>query len=214
MPTTAKICGLTKPEAVRAALDGGASHVGFVFFTKSPRHVTPELAAELAAPARGRARIVAVTVDATDAELSAIADALNPDLIQLHGRETRDRADEVRALTGAGVIKALSISEAADLDEAKAWDGVADHLMFDAKTPPGAALPGGMGLSFDWTMLQGRRFSAPWFLAGGLDPSNVAGAIAASGALLVDVSSGVESLPGLKDPALIQAFLQAVDRVR
>jgi phosphoribosylanthranilate isomerase len=214
MPTTAKICGLTTPEAVQAALDGGASHVGFVFFPRSPRHLTPERAAELAAPARGRVEIVAVTVDASDAELAAIAAALKPDLIQLHGHETHDRADEVRAITGAGVIKALSISEPSDLDAASAWDGVADHLMFDARTPPDAALPGGMGLSFDWSMLQGRQFSAPWFLAGGLDPSSVAGAVAASGATLVDVSSGVESAPGLKEPALITAFLQAVQRVR
>ncbi|MBS0297230.1 MAG: phosphoribosylanthranilate isomerase [Proteobacteria bacterium] len=212
MPANAKICGLTTPEAVRAALDGGATHVGFVFFPKSPRHVTPERAAELAAPARGRARVVAVTVDATEAELASIAAVLHPDLIQLHGHETLDRAGEVRALTGAGVIKAVSVAGPEDLVEAEAWDGVADHLMFDAKTPKGADLPGGMGLSFDWPMLAGRSFAAPWFLAGGLHPGNVEEAVAASGAVLVDVSSGVESAPGLKDPALIQAFLKAVER--
>lgn len=212
MPVSAKICGLTTPEAVAAALDGGATHVGFVFFPKSPRHVTPERAAALAAPARGRAKVVGVTVNATDAELTAIAAALKPDFIQLHGHETPDRDAEVRALTGAGVIKAVTVAEPEDLREAEAWDGVADHLMFDAKTPKGADLPGGMGLSFDWPMLAGRSFSAPWFLAGGLHPGNVEAAVAASGAALVDVSSGVESKPGLKDPALIQAFLKAVER--
>jgi len=214
MPVSAKICGLTTPEAVGAALDGGATHVGFVFFPKSPRHLTPERAAQLAAPARGRAKVVAVTVDATDAELAAIAAALKPDFIQLHGQETPDRDAEVRALTGAGVIRAITVAEPEDLAEAEAWDGVADHLMFDAKTPKGADLPGGMGLSFDWPMLAGRTFAASWFLAGGLHPGNVEDAVAASGAVLVDVSSGVESAPGLKDPALIQAFLQAVQRVR
>jgi phosphoribosylanthranilate isomerase len=214
MPVSAKICGLTTPEAVAAALDGGATHIGFVFFSKSPRHLTPERAAQLAAPARGRAKVVAVTVDATDAELSAIASALKPDFIQLHGHETPDRDADVRALTGAGVIKAVTIAEPDDLAEAEAWNQVADHLMFDARTPKGADLPGGMGLSFDWPMLKGRRFAAPWFLAGGLHPGNVEQAVAASGASLVDVSSGVEGAPGLKDPALIQAFLQAVERVR
>ncbi|HWE44428.1 MAG TPA: phosphoribosylanthranilate isomerase [Caulobacteraceae bacterium] len=216
MPVTpeAKICGLTTPQAVRAALDGGASHVGFVFFAKSPRNLTPDAAARLAEPVRGRIRIVAVTVDPSDADLDAITSALRPDLIQLHGREDPGRTRAVAARTGAGVIRALSVSEASDLDAARAFDGVADHLMFDAKAPKDATRPGGVGARFDWTLVAGRRFARPWFLAGGLDPWNVTEAVSQSGAPMVDVSSGVERGPGLKDPALISAFLEAVKRIR
>lgn len=207
--TLAKICGLSTPEAVRAALDGGATHVGFVHFARSPRHVALETAAWLAQPARGRARVVAVLVDPDDALLDAMARTLAPDLVQLHGRESPSRVREAAARTGAGAIKALPVSEAADLDAASAYDGVAEHLMFDARPPAGAALPGGVGARFDWTLTAGRRFARPWFLAGGLDPWNVAEALAASGAPGVDVSSGVERGPGAKDPALIAAFLRA-----
>lgn len=214
MQVSAKICGLTTPEAVNAALSGGASHFGFVFFPKSPRLLTPEGAARLAEPVKGKGRIVAVTVDPSDAELDAIAAALGPDLIQLHGSETPGRARDIRARTGAGVIKALPVSDASDLDTAQPWLDVAEHLMFDARTPKDAELPGGMGASFDWAMLKGKRLEKAWFLAGGLTPINVEHAVAASGAPLVDVSSGVESAPGLKDPALIAAFLQAVQRIR
>ena len=209
----AKICGLSTPEAVQAALDGGASYLGFVFFEPSPRNVAPEVAQRLAAPARGRGvRTVAVTVDPDDALLDRIMATLAPDLIQLHGKETPARAAAIRARTGAQVLKALPVSEAADLDAANAYAGAADQLMFDAKAPPGAALPGGNGEAFDWSLMQGRRFDRPWFLSGGLDPWNVASAAAASGAPLVDVSSGVERGPGYKDPHLISAFLEAVRR--
>jgi phosphoribosylanthranilate isomerase len=215
MPSlSGKICGLTTPEAVRAALDGGAGFLGFVFFPASPRNLPPAVAARLAGPARGRAKIVAVTVDPTDAELDAICAALAPDLIQVHGAEASGRVREIAQRTGAGVIKALAVSEAADLQAAAAFDGGVDHLMFDAKPPRDASRPGGVGARFDWTLLAGRRFARPWFLAGGLDPWNVAEAVAASGAPLVDVSSGVERGPGLKDPALISAFLEAVRRIR
>ncbi len=210
--TLAKICGLSTPEAVRAALDGGATHLGFVHFPKSPRHLPPETAARLARPARGRARVVAVLVDPDDALLDAVTRTLAPDLIQLHGREGPARVREAAARTGAGAIKALPVSGAADLDAAAAYDGVVEHLMFDARPPAGAALPGGVGARFDWTLTAGRRFSRPWFLAGGLDPWNVAEALAASGAGAVDVSSGVERGPGAKDPALIAAFLRAAGR--
>ena len=210
MFTTAKICGLTTPEAVSAALDGGASHLGFVFFARSPRGLTPEQAAALAQPGRGSAMITAVTVDADDAAIEAIRAALRPDLFQLHGAETPSRAREVRARAGAGVIKALPVSGVADLDAAADFEAVVDHLMFDARPPAGSGLPGGVGARFDWSLLRGRRFAAPWFLAGGLDAAVVGDAIAVSGAPLVDVSSGVESAPGLKDPALISAFLKAV----
>ena len=210
--TEAKICGLSTPEAVRAALDGGAAFVGFMFFDKSPRNIAPDLAARLAAPARGRAKVVAVTVDPDDASLDRIAAVLKPDLIQLHGAETPQRAAQIAARTGAGVIKVAPISESADIDRARAYDGLVDHLMFEGKPPKDADRPGGIGASFDWTLLAGRRFERPWFLAGGLDPWNLAEAVRLSGAPLVDVSSGVERGAGLKDPGLISAFLDAARR--
>lgn len=212
MAIKAKICGVSTPEAVRAALDGGAGWLGFVFFPKSPRNLALEAAARLAEPVRGRARIVALTVDPTDAQVDDIARVLRPDLIQLHGRESPARTREVGARAGAGVIKALPVSESADLAAAEAYESVVEHLMFDAKPAKDAALPGGSGRAFDWSLMAGRRFQRPWFLAGGLDPWNVAEAVRASGAPLVDVSSGVERGPGLKDPGLIAAFLDAVRR--
>jgi len=207
-----KICGLSTPQALSAALDGGAAYLGFVFFDKSPRNLDLADAARLAEPARGRAQIVAVTVDPSDALLDRIKTALNPDLIQLHGKEPAERVRAVGMRTGARTIKALSISSASDLDAAARYEGAADHLMFDAKAPEDAVIPGGTGARFDWSLMIGRRFARPWFLAGGLDPWNVAEAIALSGAPVADVSSGVERGPGLKDPALITAFLDAVRR--
>jgi phosphoribosylanthranilate isomerase len=210
----AKICGLSTPETVAAAIDSGADLIGFVFFPKSPRNIAPERAAELAAPAREQGvKVAAVTVDADDALIDVIAASLKPDLIQLHGHESPERAAEVRARSGAGVVRALSIRDAADLDQAKAFEGVVDYLMFDAKAPAGAVLPGGNGAAFDWTLLAGRSFARPWFLAGGLNPGNVTEALRITGAPMVDVSSGVEAAPGVKDPALIKAFLEAVRRV-
>jgi phosphoribosylanthranilate isomerase len=213
MTAKAKICGVTTPEAVQAALDGGAAFVGFMFFEKSPRNITPETAGRLAPPIRARgAKVVAVTVDPTDAALDAIMAGLSPDLIQLHGKEPPARVRELAQRTGRGAIKVLPVAEAADVEAAGAYEPVADHLMFETKPPKDADRPGGLGVPFDWSLLAGRRFSRPWFLAGGLNPWNVGQAIAASGAPLVDVSSGVERGPGLKDPALIQAFLDAVRR--
>jgi len=208
--TRAKICGLTTPETLDAALDGGAAFVGAVVFPRSPRHIDPLHAATLFDRARGRAKVVAVTVDADNALLTEIALILKPDLIQLHGAEPPERAVQVRTLTGAGVIRALSVRTGADIDAASAWEPLADYLMFDAKPPEGSALPGGVGASFDWRLLAGRSFDRPWFLAGGLNPDNVAEAVRISGAPLVDVSSGVESAPGVKDRARIAAFLEAV----
>lgn len=210
MSARAKICGLTTPETLDAALAGGAAFVGAVVFPKSPRHIAPLHAATLFERARGRARIVAVTVDADDALLTEIALILRPDLIQLHGTETPARAEQARTLTGAEIIKARPIRAHEDFDQAAAWEPFADHLMFDAKPPEGSELPGGVGARFDWTLLAGRAFRRPWFLAGGLNPGNVAEAVRISGAPLVDVSSGVESAPGVKDPARIAAFLEAV----
>ena len=208
--TRAKICGLTMPDALDAALAGGAAFVGAVVFPPSPRHIPPLHAATLFDRARGRAKVVAVTVDADDALLTEIALILRPDLVQLHGSETRARAEEARRLTGAGIIKALPIRAHEDFAEAEAWEPFVDHLMFDARPPEGSALPGGVGARFDWTLLADRAFRHPWFLAGGLDPDNVVEAVRVSGAPMVDVSSGVESAPGVKDPARIAAFLEAL----
>jgi phosphoribosylanthranilate isomerase len=203
----AKICGLSTRPALDAALAGGAAYVGFVFFEASPRRVSLQVAAELAAIARGRASVVALTVDADDALLDAIADRVAPDFFQLHGRETPERARAIAAR--AGVIKALPVSHAVDLDRARDFEDAVDHLMFDARPPVGAARPGGHGQAFDWGLLAGRPFRRPWFLAGGLTPQNVTAAIAASGAPMVDVSTGVEGADGLKDAALIARFLEA-----
>lgn len=208
--TLAKICGLTTPETLDAALTGGAAFVGAVLFPKSPRHIDPLHAATLFERARGRARVVAVTVDADDALLTEIALILKPDLIQLHGQESTQRAEQARALTGAGIVKALPIRVHEDFAEAEAWEPFVDHLMFDAKPPEGSTLPGGVGARFDWTLLADRAFRRPWFVAGGLTPANVAEAVRISGAPMVDVSSGVESAPGVKEPALIAEFLKAV----
>jgi phosphoribosylanthranilate isomerase len=151
-------------------------------------------------------------VDPDDTSLDRIAALLKPDLIQLHGAETPQRAAQIAARTGAGIIKVLPVSEAADIDRANAFDGLVDHLMFEGKPPKDAERPGGIGASFDWSLLAGRRFERPWFLAGGLDPWNLSDAINQSGARLVDVSSGVERGAGLKDPGLISAFLDAARR--
>jgi phosphoribosylanthranilate isomerase len=212
MTLKAKICGISTPEAVRAALDGGAGWLGFVFFPQSPRNLSLAAAARLAEPARQRAQVVALLVDPSDAQVEEVARTLRPDLIQLHGKETPSRTREIAVRAGCGIIKALPVAEASDLAAASAYESVVEHLMFDAKPPKDAALPGGAGRAFDWGLMAGRRFERPWFLAGGLDPWNVAEAARASGAPLVDVSSGVERGPGLKDPALIAAFLDAVRR--
>ena len=212
MGVQAKICGITTPEAVTAALDGGAAYIGFMFFAKSPRNIAPDAAWRLAQPVRGRAKEVAVVVDPDDAELDRIAGALQPDLVQLHGKETPARARAIGQRTGAGIVKVLPVSEAADLAAAGAYETVADHLMFETKPPKDAERPGGLGVTFDWSLMAGRRFARPWFLAGGLNPWNLAEAVAASGAPILDVSSGVERGPGLKDPALIAAFLDAAKR--
>ena len=213
MTARAKICGLSTPEAVRAALDGRATHIGFVFFAKSPRDIAPDAADRLAAPARAAGvKICAVTVDPDDELLDRLTATLKPDFIQLHGRETPARARQIAVRTGAGIIKAVAVSESADIEAARTYESVVDHLMFDARPPKDAVLPGGTGSRFDWTLTEGRRFERPWFLAGGLDPWNVGEAVRLSGAPLVDVSSGVERGPGLKDPALITAFLDAVRR--
>ena len=210
--TGIKICGLTTGGTLKEALDGGADLVGAVIFPKSPRHISPSDAAALFSAARGRAKVVAVLVDPDDALLEQIGQTLLPDFIQLHGNETPDRADAVRRLTSAGVIKALPIRSEADFAAVAAWESVVDHLMFDAKPPEGSNLPGGVGHSFDWSLMSGRNFVRPWFLAGGLNPGNVREALAVTAAPLVDVSSGVESAPGVKDADRIAAFIEAARR--
>jgi phosphoribosylanthranilate isomerase len=214
MTTLVKICGLSTPQAVNSALEGGASFIGFVFFERSPRNVRADTAARLAEPARGaNVKTVAVTVDPSNERLDEIARVLKPDFIQLHGEETPARVQEVKDRTGLQVIKAISVSESADINAARRnFDGIAEHLMFDAKAPENAELPGGNGAAFDWDLLKGLRLERPWFLAGGLDPWNAAEAVNRSGAPILDVSSGVERGAGLKDPALISAFLDAVRR--
>lgn len=209
MSVLTKICGLTTPGTLDAALAGGAAFVGAVSFPKSPRHLDLIAAAALFERARGRARVVAVTVDADDALLTGIALILKPDLIQLHGSESPEQAARARMLTGAGIIKALPVRTAADLEAAAAFEPVADWLMFDARPSEGAALPGGVGVAFDWSLLAGRSFAKPWFLAGGLSPDNLVEAVRITGAPAIDVSSGVESAPGVKDPDRIAAFLEA-----
>lgn len=219
MITKAKICGLSTAEAVSAAVEGGAAYLGFVFFEKSPRNLTPEAAARLVAPLQGRngrggaVKTVAVTVDPDDVLIDRLMATMKPDLIQVHGKETPARVRQIAERSGVGVIKAFSVSSSSDVDQARAFETVAEQFLFDARPVEGSVLPGGTGARFDWTLLEGRRFARPHFLAGGLDPWNVADAIRLSGAPLLDVSSGVERGPGLKDPALITAFLDAVKRV-
>ncbi|HSI19265.1 MAG TPA: phosphoribosylanthranilate isomerase [Sphingomonas sp.] len=209
MPVTAKICGLSTPETLDAAIRGGASHVGFVFFPPSPRHLSRERAAQLAARVPAHVRRVGVFVDPDDATIEAATAAGQLDILQLHNSSAA-RAVAIKARTGLEIWAAVAVKARGDLDAARAFAGVADRVLYDAKTPPGAALPGGMGVRFDWTLLEGFRHPLPWALSGGLDPLNIADAIRTTGATLVDVSSGVESGPGIKDVAKITAFLDAV----
>ena len=213
MSVAAKICGVKDRAALAAAVAGGAAYVGFVFYPRSPRNVTPMEAGRLAAALPRNVTAVALAVDPDDALIDSILEGA-PDIamFQLHGGETPARVAEVRARTGKKAMKAIKVSEAADLDAARSYLSVADMLLFDAKPPADMknALPGGNAVSFDWTILSGRSWPLPWMLSGGLDPENVADAIRISGAPAVDVSSGVESAPGVKDPARISAFLKAV----
>jgi phosphoribosylanthranilate isomerase len=209
MFVTAKICGLSTPETLDAAIRGGASHVGFVFFPPSPRHLSRERAAQLAARVPGHVRRVGVFVDPDDATIEAATAAGQLDILQLHNSSAA-RAVAIKARTGLEIWAAVAVKARLDLDGARGFAGAADRILYDAKTPPGAALPGGMGVRFDWALLEGFRHPLPWALSGGLDPLNVTEAIRATGATLVDVSSGVESAPGIKDVTKIAAFLEAV----
>ena len=204
-----KICGLKTAETVAAALDGGATHIGFIFFPKSPRNIDPALAGYLRRAAKGRAKAVAVTVDADDVTLDGIVAAMQPDMLQLHGHESVGRVLEIKARYGLPVLKALSLRDRADLDQIGPYSGVADRLLLDAKPPDGSDLPGGNGVSFDWKLLGALDASIDYMLSGGLNAGNIAGALRATNARGIDISSGVESAPGLKDVSLIKEFFRA-----
>lgn len=210
MQVQVKICGLRDRAGVTAAADAGARYLGFVFFPRSPRAVDVETARDLAGSVPVGVAKVALVVDADDALIDTITERVPVDLLQLHGSESPERVAEIRTRTGLPVMKALGVATEADLASVASYLPVADQLLLDAKPPPGAALPGGNGLAFDWRLLAGCRWPLPWMLAGGLTADNVARAIQLTGAQQVDVSSGVESAPGVKDAARIAAFMAAV----
>jgi phosphoribosylanthranilate isomerase len=211
--TDIKFCGLRTGSDVSAAIEAGARWTGFVIFPPSPRHVTPSLAGELAHLARG-SETVAVTVDPDDALLAQIRDAMAPDWIQLHGSENAQRIVQIRQYAKKGVMKSIPVAQASDLEAANTFSPVADMLVFDAKPPEGASRPGGWGTGYDYSLLKNMNLRLPWLLSGGLDPTNVAKAVIASGAHAVDVSSGVETAPGIKDAGLIRDFAAALGKPR
>ena len=217
MSTDVKICGLKTAETLAAALDAGADYVGLVFFPPSPRHIADfGLARDLADAARGRARIVALTVDADDALIDRLATDVRPDIFQLHGSETVARTREIHARTGIQVMKVIKVRDAGDAAAASAYatpDGPCPMVLFDAKAPPDAVLPGGNGLAFDWRHLKDVPATMPYMLSGGLTSDNVADAIRLTHARAVDVSSGVERAPGEKDPGRIRAFIAAAKAI-
>jgi phosphoribosylanthranilate isomerase len=204
-----KICGLRSPEDVAAVAAAGAAYAGFVFFPKSPRHLTLEQAREAALAAPPGLAKVALTVDADDDLLDTIVEAVPLDLLQLHGHESPERVAQVRDRYGLPVMKAVGVADEGDLAPLLDYSLVADQILIDAKPPKGSALPGGNGLSFDWRLVAQRRWLRPWMLAGGLTPQNVAEAIRLTNARQVDVSSGVESAPGIKNAGLIRSFVKA-----
>lgn len=202
-----KICGLTRPGDVSAAVDAGADYVGFVFFKRSPRYVSYDQAAQLAAPVPDHVRRVALCVDPVDADLERLVKTVPLEMIQLHGSESPERVTEVRSLTGLPVMKAIGIETADDLAAIDTYSDVADQLLIDTKPPKDATRPGGNARAFDWALISGRTWSLPWLLAGGLTPENVAEAIRVTGTEGLDLSSGVESAPGVKDATKIQNFI-------
>ena len=214
MPTEVKICGLSTPETLHGAIEAGADYIGLVFYPASPRNVSVATAAELAGRARGRAQIVALIVDAPDELVEEIARRVRPNFFQAHGAEDVQRIRAIKAQTGIPVIKAIKVKEQSDLSLARRYEGIAEMVLYDAKTPEALAnaLPGGNGMAFDWQILDRDKGTKRFMLSGGLNPGNVAQAIAITGAPIVDVSSGVETAPGRKDLGLIQAFLTAAKR--
>lgn len=204
-----KICGLSEARHVDVAAKAGAAYIGFVFFPKSPRHLSVDKAAQLAMAVPPGVAKVALTVDADDDTLDMLLDRVPLDMLQLHGKESAERVADVRARYGLPVMKAVGVASEEDLPALGEYGRVADQLLVDAKPPRDAVLPGGNGLAFDWRLVAGRRWPVPWMLAGGLTPGNVGEAIRLTGARQVDVSSGVESAPGVKDPERIAAFVAA-----
>jgi phosphoribosylanthranilate isomerase len=204
-----KICGLSTPETLDVALQAGADMVGFVFFPASPRHIGLETARELGRQAKGRAEKVALTVDADDATLANIVETLRPDMLQLHGRETTARLRDIRQSFGLPVMKAIAVETAADLVPLSGYAAVADRILFDARAPKDATRPGGLGAVFDWHVLENLDRKLPFMVSGGLNAGNVAEAVRVTRAGGVDVSSGVERAPGIKDPDMIRNFIRA-----
>jgi phosphoribosylanthranilate isomerase len=209
MSLIVKICGLSTRETLDAALGAGADMVGFVFFPPSPRHISFDVARELTADVRGRAKKVALTVDADDATVSAIIAALKPDILQLHGHESAARIVELKQSFGLEVMKALPVETSADLAGLPDYAAVSDRILFDARPPKHATRPGGLGAPFDWHVLENLDLSLPFMVSGGLTADNVAEALRVTGAGGVDVSSSVERAPGVKDPQLIERFIRA-----
>jgi phosphoribosylanthranilate isomerase len=209
MSLIVKICGLSTPETLDAALAAGADMVGFVFFPPSPRHVSLETARELGRQVKGRAKKVALSVDADDALLANCIDALQPDLLQLHAKETVARLRDIKQKFGLPVMKAIAVEIRADLATLPGYAEVADRILFDARAPSGATRPGGLGAAFDWHLLERLDLKLPFMVSGGLNAANVAEAIRLTRAGGVDISSGVERAPGLKDPEMIRAFVRA-----
>lgn len=207
-----KICGLKTAEAIDRALARGATHIGFIFFEKSPRYIEPDVAGRLAEAVRGKAKIVAVTVNPTNDDLDEIVALLRPDMIQLHGDESPERVLTIKAVYGLPVMKAFSVRTSDDLQRVEAYIGIADRFLFDAKPPKGSELPGGNGVSFDWSLLSWLDDSVDYMLSGGLNKDNIAEAMAITKAPGIDVSSGVESAPGTKDVAMIDRFFDAVEK--
>jgi phosphoribosylanthranilate isomerase len=207
--TKVKICGLKTEAALDAALGGGADFVGFVFFAPSPRSIAPEQAGALAAKARSRAKVVALMVDPDDGLIDQVVAAVDPAILQLHGSETPERAADIKRRWGRQVMKAIPVAATGDAQAALDYVGIADFILFDAKAPADATRPGGNGAAFDWTLLAGVKDKVAYMLSGGLSPDNVGEAIRATGAAIVDVSSGVETSPGDKSPQLIRRFLAA-----
>lgn len=205
-----KICGLTSHEAVKAAVNAGADYVGFVFFPPSPRHVTPQQAADFSLALPADVKTVAVMVDPSDDDITFMLKDFKPDFLQLHGHETKERVKEVREKFDVPVMKAIAVRSSDDVASGVSYSDIVDMLLFDAKAPSDSMLPGGNGLSFDWTLLKSRKFSVPWMLSGGLNIENVRQAMRISGATCVDVSSAVESEPGIKDEGLVREFIRKV----
>lgn len=213
MTLRVKICGLSTAETIAAAVDAGAAYLGFVFFERSPRNISFTTAKQLALDVPDGVAKVALTVDADDALLEALTGTVPLDMIQLHGSESPARVTEIKALTGLPVMKAVGVAGADDVARIADYEVAADQILVDTKPPKGADRPGGNAATFDWSLIAGRRWTKPWMLAGGLTAGNIAEAVTATGARQIDLSSAVESAPGVKDPDLIRAFMAASQRL-